>query len=140
MLIPMRGVLCLAKNWAGCQITRHPSLDPVFRKEVSPSRLPGELAVRATVNLCRSVDFMSDVLMNGQRFRTFNVLDDFTREALAIEATTLPAAKNHPGSWHGGAWRGFHSQRVSLRGAIRHSDSGNGVCLAKGPFWTFHRC
>jgi putative transposase len=32
--------------------------------------------------------------MSGQRFRTFNVLDDFNREALAIEVdTTLPAAR-----------------------------------------------
>lgn len=37
---------------------------------------------------------MNDVLMNGQRFRTFNVLNDFNREALTIEVdTTLPAAR-----------------------------------------------
>ena len=33
----------------------------------------------------QSVDFMSDALMCGRPFRTFNVVDDFNREALAIE-------------------------------------------------------
>ena len=28
---------------------------------------------------------MSDALWDGRRFRTFNVVDDFNREALAIE-------------------------------------------------------
>lgn len=36
-------------------------------------------------NHCWSVDFMSDVLQSGRRFRTFNVIDDFNRQALAIE-------------------------------------------------------
>jgi putative transposase len=63
-------------------------------KKRLPSRHPEKLAVPAAANLCWSVDFMSDVLMSGQRFRTFNVLDDFNREALAIEVdTTLPAAR-----------------------------------------------
>jgi len=33
--------------------------------------------------------------MSGQRFHTFNVLDDFNRESLAINKvdTTLPAAR-----------------------------------------------
>lgn len=57
-----------------------------------PSRHPARLAVPVAVNLCWLADFMSDVLMNGQRFRPFTVLDDFNREALAIEVdTTLPA-------------------------------------------------
>jgi len=63
-------------------------------KKRLPSRYPEKLAVPAAAKVCWSVDFMSDVLMNGQRFRTFNVLDDFNREALAIEVdTTLPAAR-----------------------------------------------
>ena len=34
---------------------------------------------------------MGDALMHGQRFRTFNVLDDFSREVLAVEVdTNLP--------------------------------------------------
>lgn len=37
---------------------------------------------------------MSDALISGQRFCTFNVLDDFSREVLAIEVdTNLPAAR-----------------------------------------------
>lgn len=32
--------------------------------------------------------------MSGQRFRTFNVLDDFSRETLAVEVdTNLPVAR-----------------------------------------------
>lgn len=44
-------------------------------------------------NYCWSMDFMSDALTNGQRFRTFNVIDDFNREALGILAgKCLPAS------------------------------------------------
>lgn len=36
-------------------------------------------------NTCWSADFMSDALANGNRYRTFNLIDDFNREALRIE-------------------------------------------------------
>ena len=49
-----------------------------------PTRNPAPLAVTQTMNECWSADFMSDALWDGRRFRTFNVVDDFNREALAI--------------------------------------------------------
>jgi len=50
-----------------------------------PRRYPVSLAVPSGLNGCWSIDFMSDSLFCGRRFRTFNVVDDFNREALAIE-------------------------------------------------------
>lgn len=59
-----------------------------------PTRNPLPLVVPESSNVCWSVDFMSDTLMDGRRFRTFNVLDDFNREALAIEIDlNLPAIR-----------------------------------------------
>jgi putative transposase len=41
-----------------------------------------------------SMDFTSDQLRSGQRFRTLNVMDVFTRECLEIEAaTSLPGSR-----------------------------------------------
>lgn len=59
-----------------------------------PVRNPEPLAVPAQANACWSCDFMSDALWDGRRFRTFNVVDDFNREGLAIEIdTSLPAER-----------------------------------------------
>jgi len=41
-----------------------------------------------------SLDFMSDTLLDGRCFRTLNVVDDFTRECLAIEVdTSIPGRR-----------------------------------------------
>jgi hypothetical protein len=37
------------------------------------------------------MDFMSDALLSGRKFRVLNLLDDFTRGALAIERDVLDA-------------------------------------------------
>ena len=55
-----------------------------------------------------SIDFMSDSLSNGRKFRTFNVLDDFNRESLTIEIdTSLPSVRIIRSLEIIGAERGF---------------------------------
>ena len=40
------------------------------------------------------MDFMSDSLADGRSLRTFNVIDDYNREGLTIEADlSLPSAR-----------------------------------------------
>ena len=59
-----------------------------------PDRVKAPLQVPLRPNETGSADFLSDALWSGRRFRTFNVLDDFNREALGIEIdTSLPALR-----------------------------------------------
>jgi len=53
-----------------------------------PKRVRAELYVPRRPDTVWSADFMADSLYNGRRFRTFNVVDDFNREALHIEIDT----------------------------------------------------
>jgi putative transposase len=53
------------------------------RKRVARARV--ELPKPSGLNERWSMDFMRDTLANGRVFRTFNVVDDFSREGLAIE-------------------------------------------------------
>lgn len=53
-----------------------------------PMRVKHPLAVPELPNMVWSADFMSDALYAGKRFRTFNVIDDFNRELLAVEIDT----------------------------------------------------
>lgn len=81
------------------------------------SRSPLPLAVPATTNSCWSVDFMHDSLASGRTFRTFNVIDDFNREALAIEIdTSLPAQRVVRVLDTLAAWRGYPQRLRSDNG------------------------
>lgn len=63
-------------------------------KKRLPTRSPKPLMVPTQPNQVWSADFVSDALYSGVRFRTFNVIDDFNREALKIEIdTSLPSAR-----------------------------------------------
>jgi len=56
------------------------------RKRRIPSRIKKTLTVPNTINETWSIDFMSDALSNGRRFRVLNVIDDYNRESLINEA------------------------------------------------------
>lgn len=54
-------------------------------KQRLPVRNPAPLATAEALNQSWSTDFMHDALVCGRHFQTFNVVDDFNRETLAIE-------------------------------------------------------
>ncbi len=61
-------------------------------KKRFPSREKQVLEQPNEINLMWSMDFMSDALMDGRKFRTLNIIDDFNREALKIVAgRSLPS-------------------------------------------------
>jgi putative transposase len=57
-------------------------------KKRLPQRVQQSLLVPQRPDQVWSADFVSDALYEGKRFRTFNVIDDFNREILAIEIDT----------------------------------------------------
>jgi putative transposase len=53
-----------------------------------PDRVKQALMASTAPNQVWSIDFMSDRLVDGRRFRLLNIMDDFNRESLAIEVDT----------------------------------------------------
>ncbi len=67
-------------------------------KRKGKKRLPATsrkiIAQPLAPNICWSADFMRDTLYSGRVYRTFNVVDDYNREILAVEVdTNLPAGR-----------------------------------------------
>lgn len=86
-------------------------------KKRLPSRQPTALGQPQAKNESWSVDFMSDSLQSGRTFRTFNVIDDFNREALAIAVdTSLPAGRVVRVLDAIAAWRGYPQRLRSDNG------------------------
>lgn len=63
-------------------------------KKRLPARVKQALFQPQAINEVWSVDFMSDSLWDGRKFRLLNVVDDFNRQVLALEADlSLPALR-----------------------------------------------
>lgn len=74
-----------------CELALNIRIKP---KKRLPVRNPVPLHQPSNPNAFWSMDFMSDALACGKKFRTLNVLDDFNRESLAIEIDySLPAER-----------------------------------------------
>jgi len=56
------------------------------RKRRLPTRHPEPLFQPLVVNKSWSMDFMSDALTSGRRIRILNIIDDYNREALWVDA------------------------------------------------------
>ena len=85
------------KVWNHKRVYRVYKLLKLNRKHKGKRRLPARvkqpLAQQSLINQNWSMDFMSDSMVGNRKFRTFNVMDDCSREALAIEVDTSLSAK-----------------------------------------------
>jgi putative transposase len=56
-------------------------------KRRMPSRVKQPFVKQEQINQNWSMDFIIDSMVNGRRFRTFNLIDDCKREVLAMKST-----------------------------------------------------
>lgn len=106
---------CIKKRRHGCPMIikmirksgkkiNHKRIRRVYKKMklTLPKKVRKRLPIRErriiiqplVANLTWSMDFMSDSLVNGRKFRTLNVMDDYNREMLTMEiASSIPSAR-----------------------------------------------
>ena len=85
------------KSWNHKKVYRVYKLLKLNKKRKGKRRLPARvkqpLTQQTTVNSSWSMDFMSDSMVGNRKFRTLNIMDDGSREVLAIEVDTSLSAK-----------------------------------------------
>lgn len=64
-----------------CELRLNLKIKP--KKRLAP-RTKISLQQPEKMNVCWSLDYMSDALINGRRIRTANIIDDYNRESLGI--------------------------------------------------------
>ncbi|MEP7257788.1 MAG: IS3 family transposase [Flavitalea sp.] len=91
----------LRRSGATCNHKRLYRVYKLFRLNVRrrmkrrlPARIKEPLLVPEAINRGWSMDFISDSLVDGRKFRMHNIIDDYNRESLAIEVdTSLPSLR-----------------------------------------------
>lgn len=80
------------------------------KKRLAP-RTAKKIIIPNEINQCWSLDYMSDSLFNGKKFRTANVLDDANREVMDILVShSLPSQKLTRWLDNIASWRGYPKQ------------------------------
>jgi len=86
---------CYHRLRDGGTVVNHKRLHRVYKqmglplrrkvKKRLPARVKEPLGVQGSFTRTWSIDFMSDALSNGTKFRSFNIIDDYNREVLFLE-------------------------------------------------------
>jgi putative transposase len=90
------------KSWNHKKVNRVYNLLKLNKKRKGKRRLPARvkqpLTQQTAVNSSWSMDFMSDSMVGNRKFRTLNIMDDCSREALTIEVDTSLSARRVTGT------------------------------------------